>query len=134
MLFFSLEKAKEIFVLKILIVLTFVGHACFALGLHYVPENFLQMTQGILLLSSENAYLYLFTAGVLDILCAFLLFANGRVKILALYYLIGWGFLTALARFVYPFSLEEVSFGVFFNGFLGMVYRLPHALIPLLVY
>lgn len=117
-------------IMKLILALTFIGHGAFALGLHYVPGSFIQMTESILGLSIQQSYDFLFLIGVLDVIFAVLLFFNNkRLQQVTLIYLIVWGTLTSLARFVYPIVIEADLTHVG-AGFAGMIYRMPHALLP----
>jgi hypothetical protein len=123
------EKNMQL-VLKIIVALTFIGHGLFALGFHYVPGSFIRMTHNILGLSIHHSHNFLLVIGVLDVVLAILLFSKNRqVQQVTLIYLILWGALTSLARLVFPMVIEAdpTQLGA---GFAGMVYRLPHALIP----
>jgi hypothetical protein len=118
-------------IMKMIVALTFIGHAMFALGVHYVPGSFILMTKSTLVLSVQQSYVFLFWIGVLDVVFALLLFfKNERLQQIALVYLIVWGVLTSLARFVFPLEIGA-EFTEVVAGFAGMVYRLPYALLPL---
>lgn len=118
--------------LAILIALTFVGHAMFAIGIHYVPDNFIAMTTAILGISDDSALQFLFVVGILDIFCALALFVP-VIRKYALYYLVFWGIITAVARLWYGIVIGS-SYSEIFSIYLpNMVYRLSHGLIPLLL-
>jgi hypothetical protein len=118
--------------LKILTASAFIGHAVFALGFHYVPENFYDMTMGILPFSREQATLFLQVVGVLDILCALMLFTP--LNKFFIHYLIFWGIITALARTWYGLIAADGLTGPQLLDFAGnTIYRLPHGIIPLLI-
>ncbi len=129
--FKEINEQHGIKIFKWFTALTFLGHGLFAIGLNYVPASFIEMTAVILKLSPLQSVNFLFVVGILDILFAVLLFTNGILRNIALYYLIIWGFITALARVVYPLCFNDVLIIDIYNGFLGMVYRLPHGIIPL---
>ncbi len=125
--------ARRLFrLLCILIAATFIGHAIYAIGYHLVPANFLVMTTQILKLTETEAVHFLFTAGVLDIVCAVFVFIPVLRKY-AIWYLICWGFLTAIAR-VYSIVGVDVTFGIFVKQLFETVYRIPHGLVPFLVW
>ncbi len=117
--------------LKMLIAMTFIGHGMFALGIHYVPGGFITMTTDVLGISAEYAYVLLKIVGIVDILCALLLFSPFKINGVY-YYLIAWGLLTALAR---------ISFGIVNDGTFqellywsgNTIYRIPHGVIPLVL-
>lgn len=122
---------RLIFALKILVALTFIGHGLYALGVHYIPEGFIEMTTKILGISVFEATVFLRIIGILDIVCAILILTNFKVRI-AYLYLILWGFATALARMIYGLLIHEEWYELFY-WFSNMVYRLPYGLIPLIV-
>lgn len=85
--------------LRVAIALTFVGHGLYAYGYYPVPGHFQQMMISGFGLSNEGALMLLKLAGILDFLAAGLLFIPQRqIRYIALWYIIIWGFLTALAR------------------------------------
>lgn len=117
--------------LKILIALTFVGHAFFAIGIHLVPQGFIDMTTSILGFDLEGTYIFLTIAGILDIIFGVLiLFRNSKI---AYFYLIFWGILTAIARFHYGLLEHGDSALQLTYWFGNMLFRLPHGLVPLLL-
>lgn len=120
--------------LKILIALTFIGHGIFALGLHYVPGEFVAMTTTILGVSADQALSFLKIIGALDILFSILIFVSPRFLRISAIYLISWGFITALARVTYgAFIYSDVQTMIYYTS--NTVFRLPHGLIPIaLVY
>jgi hypothetical protein len=123
------EKIVLVHLTKVLIALTFIGHGVFALGLNYIPGNFISMTVTLLNVDSEKAEYFLFAVGLLDVIAAFAIFYTSFRKP-ALVYMIVWGFITALARAFYGFETSGSIDGVLY--FIGnTVYRLPHGLIPL---
>lgn len=108
--------------------LTFIGHGLFAIGLDTIPLNFYEMTQSILKLSKPTAVVFLFTAGALDILFAIvLLFRPSR---LTLIYMIIWGAITALARFIYGYQTDwGINDGYYWLG--QTLVRCVNWLVPL---
>ncbi len=119
--------------LKILIALTFIGHGLFALGAHYVPSGFIEMTTEILGIPVSSSYLFLKIIGYIDILFALLIFTNFPIKFVY-FYLIFWGLLTAIARLVYGIMTNEGSMTEIIYWASNMVYRLPHGIIPLILF
>lgn len=111
--------------------LTFVGHGLYAIGIHFVPENFIEMTMNSLLISKENATQFLQIMGWLDLICvagAFIPFVRRYVG----WYLIVWGILTAMARVYFVLNLG-ITADLFLVNFPNMVYRLPHGIVPVLM-
>ena len=113
------------------IALTFIGHGLFAVGLHYQPGNFMQMTMNILGFDRIQASIFLLTVGLLDFIVVLGLLSS-KTRIISLSYMILWGFLTALARSV--FMLNEVSLAETFINYTPMtILRFPNSLLPLLL-
>jgi hypothetical protein len=127
-----LRKNKHLEIITtILISLTFVGHGIFAIGWHYIPGNFTTMTVTILNLNHENANTFLFVIGLIDLVCAIMVWFHPLKKI-ALYYLAFWGLTTAFARALYGFEVAgNTQTMLFFVA--NTFYRLPHGLLPLIL-
>lgn len=83
--------------LKWAIALTFAGHGLYAMNVIPIPANFLMMTSNILQTERSVTLGFLFTAGVLDLVCAIAIFIRTASRP-ALLYMAVWGFVTALAR------------------------------------
>jgi hypothetical protein len=118
--------------LKTSIVLTFVPHGLFAMGLIYVPGHFIDMTIKIIGLTETQSILFLYIVGFLDLLISVLIFFP-KVAKYAVGYAITWGFLTAFARLASGFNAHFFWPSIHNYTYL-VVYRLPHGLIPLIVY
>lgn len=117
--------------LKILIALTFTAHGLYALGYYPVPGHFVDMTISCLGVDEDTARYVLYGAGAMDLLLSILLFLP-KTSRYALIYAACWGLLTALAR---VFAHTEMEVAPLFHQYLyQVVYRLPHAGIPLVVY
>lgn len=87
------------FLLRVAIALTFAGHGLYAVGYYPVPAAFTNMMMSGFGLDNATAISALRIAGWLDFVAAALLLVPYRVCWMpALYYAIGWGALTALAR------------------------------------
>lgn len=129
---FSGDKKKLIFGLKLAIILTFIPHGLFAMGLIYLPGYFLDMTIKILGINEQHAANFLFVVGFLDVALAILLFFP-RFSKYALLYMVFWGFLTALARLFAGFNSNFIIVSIHGSAYL-MIYRLAHGIIPLVVY
>lgn len=117
---------------KALLALTYIGHGVFALGLNYVPDNFINMTVTILNLNQESAVNFLFIIGLIDILAAVAIYFSPFRKP-ALVYMIIWGSITALARAFYAFETAE-SFEGILSGIANTIYRLPNGVLPFIVF
>lgn len=122
-----------LFYLKVFIALAFICHGMYAIGVFYpLSGNFVTMTLNILPVQEEMAKNLLFVAGVLDFIIAIAIFIPKLSKPVLLYACF-WGGVTALARifsaFHYDFSLSIMHQYLYLT-----IYRLPHGLIPLLVY
>lgn len=123
---------RFLFLLKLFTAVAFIGHAFFAVGVNYIPDNFYDMTTTILPLSHDEAKVFLQTVGILDIICAIALFTP--LNRITIFYLIGWGLITAIARVWYGVLSTENMIGTEFFNYLGnTIYRLPHGIIPILI-
>jgi hypothetical protein len=124
---------KTLVVLKILIACTFLGHGVYALGVHYIPRNFMSMTTTILCLDKTNAENFLFLIGILDILAAIGIFFKGIAQKSAFIYMILWGLITAFARIIYGslISTDSIEFLYYVSN---AIYRIPNGLIPLFLF
>ena len=111
--------------------LTFVGHGLYAIGFHPVPLSYQLMTIEILAVEQKSAITFLSIVGWLDIVAAVLLFV-APLRRWALFYLVAWGLLTALARVVAHVGLDQVAFGL--DPWLAeTLVRTSHWLLPLLL-
>jgi uncharacterized membrane protein len=120
---------KKYYLLTVLVALTFVGHALFAIGFNYLPGNFLEMTtRSLPWMSNENAVSFLFIIGVVDIVCAICAFIP-QLRKGAIWYLIIWGLLTSVARTYYAVD-EGFVLDLLTNNIPNTIYRLPHGLVP----
>ncbi|CAM1361736.1 hypothetical protein [Tenacibaculum xiamenense] len=122
-----------IFYLKIFIALAFTCHGMYAIGYFYpLPGNFVTMTLNILPIQEEMAKNMLFLAGILDFVIAIAIFIP-RIAKIALLYAAFWGFATAFARILSGFHYD-VSFSITHQYLYLVIYRLPHGIIPLLLF
>ncbi|NNC45600.1 MAG: hypothetical protein HKN99_06940 [Winogradskyella sp.] len=124
-----LNSKKVVLFLKITIALTFIPHGIYAMGVLFVPGHFIDMTIKILNVNEDQATLFLFVVGFLDVLLSLLLFVP-KISKYVLYYMIFWGFITAFARVASGFSINFV-WSSLHNVMYLTVYRLAHGLIPL---
>jgi len=114
---------------KIIIALTFIGHGLFAVGLHYQPGNFMNMTMTILNLDTLQSSNFLVIMGLLDFIFAIGIFFKLTRKA-SLIYMIIWGFLTALARIV--FVHNEIT-EIIIQHIPQTITRLPNSILPLMI-
>ena len=108
---------------------TFLGHGVYALGVGREDTNFIEMTTTLLGVGADGADIFLKVVGGLDILAAILLMVGRGFKI-ALWYMVGWGLVTAVARVVYLTGADSNWAGVTL-AVAAMAYRLVHGLAPL---
>lgn len=132
--FLKNENIRQLLIfLKVCIALAFTCHGMYALGVFYpLPGNFVTMSLNILPITEEMAKNLLFLAGILDIIIAVAIFIPQTTKI-ALLYASFWGLITAVARILSGLHYD-ISFSIVHQYFYLVVYRLPHGIIPLLVY
>lgn len=119
--------------LKVAIALTFISHGLYALGFYPVPANFVAMTIQILPLSQEAAVSLLMVVGILDLIFSIGIFLKGWVFKISVWYCIIWGGLTTSARILANLDLTMFA-STMHQWWFESVYRLPHFLIPLLLY
>ncbi|MDH4474091.1 MAG: hypothetical protein QE487_15895 [Fluviicola sp.] len=118
--------------MKMLVALTFIGHGIYALGVHYVPDNFISMSGNILEINQRQSIAFLFTVGLLDLLFSITMFIKPLEKI-SLYYMFIWGALTSVARLWYGFDTHATFTEIIVNYLPNTLYRAPHAIIPLIL-
>jgi len=123
---------RWLFVAKVAIALTFIGHGLYALGYFPVPGHFVYMTTAILGVSDSGARDLLFVAGVLDLVAVVFLFVP-KIDKYALMYCILWGFLTALARPVAYIEPGPVFWVSVHQSMYEFFVRIPHFILPLCV-
>lgn len=111
--------------------LTFIGHGIFALGVHYLPDQFVELTMQWLPFDLSQSERFLFVIGLLDIIFALLIFVPG-FRINAIWYLIVWGLLTSIARTYFSFE-DGITLDLFTQKLPNTIYRLPHGLIPIVI-
>lgn len=116
-------------ILHITIALTFIGHGCFALGVHILPDHFIEMTSNSLYMTVEQSTTFLFIIGLLDVLLSIALFVPTLRKNVIWYFVI-WGLLTSIARTWYVLG-DGITLDLMLVNLPKTIYRLPHGLIPL---
>jgi hypothetical protein len=121
-----------LFILKLLIALTFVGHGLYAIGYYPVPGYFVDMVIRIFKCSESFARTFLTIAGILDMILAIGLFLpNKSIVKYCLIWAVIWGFSTAIARVVGNFYSDFIMRSLH-QTIYEMAYRLPHGLLPVL--
>lgn len=97
----SKNKSRILTGLRIATAIIFAAHGLYALGLAPRPGNFIEMTMSILPVSQSTAGHFLSLAGILDVVVAILvLLPFPKWQRAALFYMVFWGLLTTLARWV----------------------------------
>lgn len=117
------------FTVYILVALTFIGHGIYAVGFHYVPDNFTEMVTHSLHTNSSQTNRFLFAIGILDFISSLFLFSR-ILKKESLIYMVIWGFLTSIARLYAYIGIEDSAILMQQNTF-QVILRLPHAFVPL---
>ena len=114
----------------IIMALTFIGHGLFAVGLHFQPDNFINMTMTILKIDTLQSTTFLIIMGLLDFIFTIGIFFKATRKI-SLIYMIIWGLLTALARtaFVYNETADIIM-----QHIPQTILRLPNSILPLMIF
>ncbi|WP_367389435.1 hypothetical protein [Lewinella sp. LCG006] len=117
--------------IRITIALTFIGHGLYAWGYYPVPGHFQQMMISGFGVTNSQALGMLKVAGFLDFLAAACLFIPVKKWAHAgLYYIIIWGFLTAMARLWSNLELNSMSNLIAF-WLSETTVRFVHFLVPL---
>ncbi len=117
--------------MKLAIAATFICHGLYAVNYYPRPGYFVQMTMDITGLAEGGAIQFLLIAGIMDFLLAIALFLPfSKLLRIALLYATFWGLATSIARLWAHFYWEFAGESLHQWGF-EVIYRLPHALIPL---
>ncbi len=114
---------------KLCLALTFVGHGLFAIGYYPVPGHFVDMIVTVIGLTEGQSKVLLKVMGLLDIVAALFLFIR-PLLFKALYFMVFWGGVTALARVLAHLDLDQFVF-TSHQWVLETLVRVPHALVPL---
>ncbi|MEM9283077.1 MAG: hypothetical protein AAGA96_14720 [Verrucomicrobiota bacterium] len=110
---------------------TFVGHGLYAIGFHPVPLSYQTMTMKLLRVENETAIRFLVGAGLLDFLAALALLFR-PVRVIGLLYMVGWGFLTAMARIGSHLGMAQPLYGL--DPWIAeTLVRTTHWMLPLLL-
>lgn len=117
----------------IALAITFFAHGLYAYGIYPQPGPWVQWCMNMFLIPDDNsAKFFLKIMGVLDFIAAFfILLPIVWLRNAALWYCVIWGLMTALARltsnFYWDFPIQSLH-----QWGHEVLYRLPHAGIPLL--
>ena len=124
---------------KLSLAATFICHGLFALDLpsqiswlnHPRPGYFIEMPMLCLKIESEAAAGHLLRfAGIADFVVAVMIFFRGWPRLAGLFYMLVWGFVTALAR---PWAYYEPTAATetLMRWIPELLYRVPHFALPL---
>jgi len=116
--------------------ITFTAHGLYAMGIFPRPAHFIEMTMSILNVEEGGAIQFLNLAGWLDLIVAILIWIPKRgLQRTALAYMVFWGTLTTLARWVAHIHPELPWRGESLMAWTPEVLvRLPHFLIPFVLW
>jgi hypothetical protein len=123
-------------IVRLLVVLTFLCHGLYAIGYYPVPYTFSMMVWETFPFMTESMIKYfLLSFGVLDIIAIVFIIYSGKERLykFALLYCIVWGTITAFARLVGTFYFQ-MPFESLHGALYEVVYRLPHAILPLYLF
>lgn len=127
------KKSRFLLATRIIVALTFLCHGLYALGYYPVPYTFSMMVwETFPFLSESDTKLFLFIFGLMDVIAIlFILYPRWRrLYRIALWYCFVWGSITAMARIVGTYY-SEMPLESIHAGLYEVVYRLPHAVLPL---
>jgi hypothetical protein len=115
---------------KVIIAITFVCHGLYAVGVYNVPQKFLTMSMKTVGLSRASSLVFLSTMGMLDFIAALLVFLKKAMfRRIGLWYMVFWGFTTAVARpWAHFYSFDAAR--SLFQHFPDFLIRSPHFLLP----
>lgn len=120
--------------LKAASALTFICHGLYAMGWYPLPGEFVDMTINGFGLNEDTARALLWWFGLADMVAAVLIWLPGLAANIGLGYMILWGLLTALAR-VWGHYYPEIGFlETLQKWWFHVLYRLPHAIGPLVLW
>lgn len=128
----SVSNKKNLLFLKVTLALAFIPHGIFAMGIFFVPGNFIDMTIKILGINESQATNFLFIVGLIDIVFSVLIFIP-KISKYVIFYLIFWGFATATARLVSAYNHNFILSSLH-NSIYLVIFRMSHGFIPLLIY
>ncbi|NNE28413.1 MAG: hypothetical protein HKN16_02175 [Saprospiraceae bacterium] len=126
----SVDINKFVWLLKILVALTFICHGLYAIGYYPRPGHFVEMCMHFFGLSEAGANTFLWYAGIFDFVAAILIFIPGIFSSLGLGYCFIWGGMTAMARLLANYYGQTIGEFLFIQT-PEVIFRIPHFLIPL---
>ncbi|MBB6460437.1 DoxX-like family protein [Flammeovirga kamogawensis] len=116
---------------KVVIALTFICHGLYAVGFYPVPGKFVDMTIATIGVTESTAKTLLLVAGIMDFIVAIGIFIP-RIAKPMLIYMVVWGTLTSMARLTGHFHIEFLG-NTLLQWLPAVIYRVPHALLPLII-
>lgn len=130
------SRQKLLFFMKAAAAVTFAAHGLYAAGIFPRPGHFTEMTMSILHFGESGAIRFLTVVGILDLIAAAALFIPmKRLQMAAVGYMVAWGFLTALARWLAHVDLSLPWWGEAIAVWTPEVLvRFPHFLVPLFLW
>ncbi|MEZ4776141.1 MAG: hypothetical protein R3D00_23410 [Bacteroidia bacterium] len=132
-MWFSVQNAPSFDRMTLIVIaLVFTGHGLYASGVFPQPANFHYMVTSILGVSGPPASRFLLAAGIVDFAVSIGIFLP-RFRRLSLIYMTIWGLLTAFARIVAYVSPADLN-TTLFEWLPQMLFRLPHGLLPLVIF
>lgn len=114
---------------RILIAATFVSHGLYALGYYPQPGNFIDLVIGTFGWSESFARLFIKVAGWMDLVVVSAMFYK-PLSNYAIWYMVGWGLLTAFARITAGVHIDFFFQSIHQSVYLSL-FRLCHGLLPL---
>jgi hypothetical protein len=115
----------------VVIAITFVCHGLYAAGVYNVPQKFLTMSIKTIGLNKSSSMLFLTIMGVLDFVATVMVFIKNFVaRRIGLWYMVFWGFVTAVARPWAHFYAFDAARSLF-QHFPDFLVRAPHFLLPI---
>jgi hypothetical protein len=123
---------RLLFIMRMSIAFTFVGHGLYAAAYYPVPGNFIDMTINILHVKQPIATQILLFAGIMDFFVAALIFVP-KIEPYFLIYAAIWGSVTSVARIVAFFD-STMPWTTISQWLPQTILRFPHAGIPICVF
>lgn len=127
-LLFYWKSHKVIWLVRIAVATTFIGHGLLALGVVETPKSFYNSIELILGLDKSSAQLLLAIMGVLDVLYVIGLFVKKTPKFVFIYGVV-WGFFTTFSYFLKALHENELS-DTLLISFSVFILKAPNFLLP----